>query len=113
MHNIFAILGLTFCFARVVVKETEKNLITKEEKAKLIKKFGGDVKNTGDITAQIAILTHEINSLTEHFQVNKKDLHSKRGFIAKIEKRKKLLTYLKNQDFEKYQNTIKQLGLRK
>ena len=88
-------------------------MITKEQKAKLIKDFSGSEKNTGDTSAQIAILTYEINSLSKHFVVNKKDLHSKRGFIAKIEKRKKLLSYLKSQNFKKYQETIKILGLRK
>ncbi|NQZ66106.1 MAG: 30S ribosomal protein S15 [Mycoplasmatales bacterium] len=88
-------------------------MITKEKKLELIKKFGGSEKNTGDTAVQIAILTHDINSLSEHFAKNKKDLHSKRGFIAKIEKRKKLISYLKSQDFAKYQETIKALGIRK
>lgn len=88
-------------------------MITKEEKIKIAKEFGGSEKNTGDTAVQIAILTHEINGLTNHFAENKKDLHSKRGFIAKIEKRKKLITYLKSEDFSRYQETIKALGLRK
>ena len=88
-------------------------MITKEEKAKLVKEFGGSDKNTGDTAVQIAILTYEINALTKHFETNKKDLHSKRGFIAKIEKRKKLISYLKSEDFNKYQEVIKSLGLRK
>ena len=88
-------------------------MITKEQKAKLVKEFGSSDKDTGATTVQIAILTHEINELSEHFKTNKKDLHSKRGFIAKIEKRKKLLSYLKSTDFNKYQETIKALGLRK
>lgn len=88
-------------------------MITKEQKSKIVAEFGGSEKNTGDVAVQIAILTAEINSLSEHFAVNKKDLHSKRGFIAKIEKRKKLISYLKSENFDRYQETIKKLGLRK
>lgn len=88
-------------------------MITKEKKLELVKQFGGNEKNTGDTAVQIAILTYEINELTKHFETNKKDLHSKRGFIAKIEKRKKLISYLKSEDFNRYQETIKALGLRK
>ncbi|RTZ68922.1 MAG: 30S ribosomal protein S15 [Tenericutes bacterium] len=88
-------------------------MITKEQKKEIAKKFGGSEKNTGDTAVQIAILTAEIEDLKPHFEVNKKDKHSKRGFIAKIEKRKKLITYLKNTDYQRYQKTIKSLGLRK
>lgn len=88
-------------------------MITKSQKSELAKKFGGSEKNTGDTAVQVAILTYEINELTTHFEKNKKDLHSKRGFIAKIEKRKKLISYLKSENFKRYQETIKDLGLRK
>ena len=88
-------------------------MITKEQKLKIIKEFGGSQTNTGDTSVQIAILTHEINDLSKHFEKNKKDLHSKRGFISKIEKRKRLLTYLKFKNFDKYKQTIKKLKLRK
>lgn len=88
-------------------------MLTKQEIAALAKEFGGSEKNTGATPVQVAILTKEIQLLTKHFETNKKDLHSKRGFIAKIEKRKSLLTYLKNEDFNKYQEVIAKLGLRK
>ena len=88
-------------------------MISKEQKAKLAKQFGGNEKNTGDTAVQVAILTAEIESLKLHFEKNKKDNHSKRGFLAKIELRKKLLTFLKGEDFKRYQETIKTLGLRK
>ncbi len=87
--------------------------VTKQRKAVLIKKYGGAAKNTGSIEAQIAILTEDINLLTPHFAKNKKDNHSRRGFLAKIQKRKNLLAYLKKQDFDKYAKLIKALGLRK
>lgn len=88
-------------------------MLTKQQIASLTKEFGGKEKNTGATEVQVAILTKEIELLTKHFEENPKDVHSKRGFIAKIEKRKKLLTYLKNNNFESYQATIKKLGLRK
>lgn len=88
-------------------------MLTKQQIADLAKEFGGSEKNTGATPVQIAILTKEIEILTKHFEVNKKDLHSKRGFIAKIEKRKSLINYLKSEDFAKYQEVIAKLGLRK
>ena len=88
-------------------------MVTKEKKQEIVKKFGGTVKNTGSSAVQIAILTEEIEDLKKHFETNKKDKHSKKGFLAKIEKRKKLLTFLKNDNFEEYSKTIKALGLRK
>ncbi len=88
-------------------------MVSKEQKAEIIKQFGGNVINTGATSVQIAILTSEIESLKEHFKQNPKDLHSNRGFIAKIEKRKRLLKYLKKTDFDKYQDTIAKLNLRK
>ncbi len=87
--------------------------VSKERKAELIKKYGGNKKNTGSIEAQIAILTEDINILTPHFTENKKDNHSRRGFLAKIQKRKNLIAYLKKQDFNKYTSLIADLGLRK
>ncbi|MDI4567905.1 MAG: 30S ribosomal protein S15 [Mycoplasma sp.] len=88
-------------------------MINKELKKELIQKFGGNEKNTGDISAQIAILTSDIESLKEHFKNNPKDKHSFRGFIAKIEKRKTLLNYLRKNDLNKYQDTIQKLNIRK
>lgn len=88
-------------------------MVTKEDKAKLVAEFGGSAENTGKTEVQIAILTAEIEDLKPHFQANKKDLHSKRGFMAKINKRKSLLNYLKTNDYERYQSLIKKLGLRK
>ncbi|AHH45239.1 30S ribosomal protein S15 [Mesomycoplasma bovoculi] len=88
-------------------------MISKEKKQELIKKFGGSEKNTGDARVQIALLTMDIESLKEHFAVNKKDKHSMRGFIAKVNKRKKMLAYLKEKDFAAYKATIEALNIRK
>ena len=88
-------------------------MLTKEEKQKIVEEFGKNEKSTGDTAVQVAILTSEIELLKKHFETNKKDLHSKRGFLAKIELRKKLLKYLRQTDFAKYEKTIKKLNLRK
>ncbi len=87
--------------------------ISVSEKKELVKKYGKDEKNTGSTEVQVAILTKKINSLTEHFKLNKKDHHSKRGLLGMINNRRKLLKYLKNQDEQRYTNLIKELGLRK
>ncbi len=87
--------------------------ITKEVKSKLIDEFKINEKDTGSAEVQIAILTERIKNLSEHFKVHRKDIHSKRGFMALINRRKRLLSYLKRKDFDKYQEIIKKLGLRK
>ncbi|UWD33951.1 30S ribosomal protein S15 [Mesomycoplasma molare] len=88
-------------------------MVSKERKRELTIEFGGNEKNTGMIEVQIAILTEDIESLKKHFEVNKKDKHSKRGFMAKVNKRKKLLSYLKETNFDSYKATIEKLGIRK
>lgn len=87
--------------------------VTKEQKAARVKEFASDSKNTGDTAVQIAILTDEINNLTEHLKVNKHDYHSKRGLFLKIGKRRGLLDYLKKNDVVKYREVIKKLNIRK
>lgn len=87
--------------------------LTKERKAELVKKFGKDANDTGSIEVQIAILTEEINTLTEHFKVHKQDNHSKRGLLHKVGQRKNLLNYLIEHDVTRYRKIVKDLGLRK
>ena len=87
--------------------------LSKLKKEQLVKKFGKDEKDTGSIEVQIAILTEEINTLTEHFKEHKQDHHSKRGMLKKIGQRRSLLNYLKDKDVTRYRNVIKALGLRK
>ena len=87
--------------------------LTKEKKAELIKKFGKNENDTGSIEVQIAILTEEINSLTDHFKVHKQDNHSKRGLLRKVGQRKSLLNYLIENDVTRYRKIVKDLGLRK
>ena len=87
--------------------------VSKERKAELVKEFGKDVKNTGSTKVQIAILTDEINNLTEHLKENKHDYHSKRGLLMKVGKRRSLLDYLKRTNVVSYREVIKKLNLRK
>ena len=86
--------------------------VSKETKAKLVKEFGKD-KGCGATEAQIAILTYEINDLTEHLKEHKHDYQSKRGLLMKVGKRKSLLAYLKDNDDKSYRETIKKLNIRK
>lgn len=87
--------------------------LNKEKKAELVKKFGKNENDTGSIEVQIAILTNEINSLTEHFKEHKHDHHSKRGLLKKVGQRKSLLNYLIKHDVTRYRKIVKDLGLRK
>ncbi len=87
--------------------------VTKDRKAELVKKFGKDEKDTGSSKVQIAILTDEINDLTEHLKVHKHDYHSKRGLLMKVGKRRSLLDYLKRTDVVSYRELIKELNIRK
>jgi len=82
-------------------------------KKSIVDKFQRNSKDTGSPEVQIAILTTRINTLTEHFKLNKKDNHSKVGMIKLISRRKNLISYLKKKDVKKYEKLIKELNLRK
>lgn len=86
--------------------------ITPEKKAEIIKKFARHEGDTGSPEVQIAILTERIRNLTEHIKKNKKDLHSRRGLIGMVNKRRKLLNYLRKTDSERYQRIIQELNIR-
>ena len=87
--------------------------LNKNEKAKLIKEFARDAKDTGSPEVQIAILTKEINALTEHLKNNKQDKAYKRGLLMKVGKRRSLLNYLLKTDVKRYRDVVAKLGLRK
>ena len=87
--------------------------VTKERKAELVKTYGKNEQDTGSTKVQIAILTEEINDLTEHLKEHKHDFHSKRGLLIKVGKRRSLLDYLKSNDVVAYRELIKDLGIRK
>ena len=87
--------------------------ITLEKKKEVIEQYKVHDGDTGSPEVQIAILTERINRLTEHFKVHKKDFHSRRGLLVLVNRRKKLLEYLKDVDIERYRTIIGRLGLRK
>ena len=88
--------------------------VTKEKKSELVAAYkNSDHANGGSAAAQVAILTERIRNLTEHMKNNHKDEHSKRGLLLMVNRRKKLLAYIKNHNVAEYEDLIKKLGLRK
>ena len=88
-------------------------MLKKEEKASIIKEFAKNEKDCGSAEVQIAILTKEINDLTEHLKVHTHDYHSKRGLLMKVGQRRSKLNYLMKNDVTRYREVINKLGLRK
>ena len=86
--------------------------ITKENKQKIISEFAINKKDTGSAEVQIAVISKRINNLTEHFKNHHHDSHSKKGLLALVNKRKKLLSYLSKKNNSKYKEIIKELNLR-
>ena len=87
--------------------------ITAEKKAELIKDHGRAEGDTGSPEVQVAILTSRIQTLTDHFKTHAKDNHSRRGLLMLVNKRRRLLDYLKASDQTRYTDLIGKLGLRK
>jgi small subunit ribosomal protein S15 len=88
-------------------------MLKREAKDKIIKEYAIKKGDTGSVEVQVALLTEEINILTDHLKTNIHDFHSKRGLLMKVGKRKSLLEYLKSTDINRYRELIKKLGLRK
>ena len=86
---------------------------TAAERAKIVSEFQQAKNDTGSPEVQVALLTSRITYLTEHFKSNKKDHHSRRGLLALVSQRRKLLDYLKRESAERYQILIGRLGIRK
>lgn len=89
------------------------NAAAQKTKADVIKEYATKKDDTGSPEVQVAILTTRIEELSQHMQVHKKDFHSRRGLLAMVAKRRKLLDYLKKKDEERYQKLIKALGIRR
>ena len=87
--------------------------LTKDEKAKIVKEFAKNEKDTGSAEVQIAVLTADINELNDHIRSHKKDYASQRGLMKKIGHRRNLLAYLRKTDIQRYRELIKSLGLRR
>ncbi len=86
--------------------ETEKKLAT-------VRQYQLHEKDSGSTEVQIALLTERINQLTEHFKTHEHDHHSRRGLLKLVGQRRRLLTYLSNNDVKRYRQLIAKLGLRK
>ena len=87
--------------------------INKEKKTELINEYSRSGSDTGSPEVQIAILSERISSLTNHFQTNKKDNHSRTGLMRLINQRRSLLAYLKKTNKDSYDSLIQKLGIRK
>jgi len=88
-------------------------MLTPEEKTEIIKKYKLHEKDTGSAEVQVALLTEEIRGLLLHLKKHQKDIHSKRGLLKMVAKRRKFLGYLKDEDEKRYKSIIKKLGLKK
>ena len=84
-----------------------------EEKKDLIKKFAREKGDTGSPEIQIALLSAKISKLADHLKEHKKDVHSRRGLLSMVAKRRRLLSYLSKKDEERYKALIKELKLNK
>ena len=82
------------------------------QKTATVEKYRTHAKDTGSAQVQVAVLTDNINYLTEHFRTHAKDHHSRRGLLKMVGRRKRLLNYLKRTDLESYRKIIADLGLR-
>jgi small subunit ribosomal protein S15 len=83
------------------------------EKSNIIEEFRQDESDTGSPEVQVALLSARISELTEHFKDHKKDHHSRQGLLRMVNKRRKLLDYLKDRDGDRYRALISRLGLRR
>ena len=88
-------------------------MLTKRKKENIIKKLQADESDTGSPEVQVGLLTKQIDELTSHLKKHKKDLHSRRGLIGMVARRRKMLNYLGKKDEKRYKSLIKKLGLKK
>ena len=87
--------------------------LSTDRKAEIVGKFKRSEQDTGSPEVQIAILTERVRNLTDHMLTHKKDLHSRRGLIAMVGQRRRLLDYLKRKNNDRYQAILKALELRR
>lgn len=87
--------------------------MTAARKQELVKEFGKSANDTGSTEVQIALLTEDITLLTEHMQIHKKDVHSRRGLLRKVSERRKLLDYWAKKNNAGYLKLIERLGIRR
>ncbi len=100
------------CALKLEIKEKYMALST-EEKSKVIEQYQSGEADTGSPEIQIALLSKRIEFLSEHFNIHKKDHHSRHGLLKMVNTRRKLLDYLKKKNIDRYQSLISSLGLRR
>ena len=88
-------------------------MIEREKKLATVRQYQLHEKDSGSTEVQIALLTERINQMTEHFKTHEHDHHSRRGLLKLVGQRRRLLTYLSNNDVKSYRQLIARLGLRK
>ena len=88
-------------------------MLAKDKKKKVIERFKQHPKDTGSAAIQVALLSERIKYLTSHLKKHKKDFHTRRGLLALVGRRRRLLDYLKKQDFKNYEEVLKELDLKK
>ena len=88
-------------------------MLSQKEKEAIIKKYKIHTSDTGSPEVQVALLTEEIKSLLSHLKKHPKDVHSKRGLLKMVSKRRKLLSYLQKENSRRYKSVIKKVGLKK
>jgi len=86
--------------------------LTKEDKTNIIKKFAREKGDTGSPEVQIALLSAQIDQLTEHLKIHKKDVHSRRGLLSMVAKRRRLLAYLHKRDEARFDALKKELEIK-
>jgi small subunit ribosomal protein S15 len=87
--------------------------LSSESKSNIIADYARAKSDTGSPEVQVALLSKRISELTDHFGEHKKDHHSRQGLLKMVNKRRKLLDYLKDKDQDRYRELIKRLGLRR
>lgn len=87
--------------------------LNKDSKSSIIERYKIHPTDTGSPEVQIAILSERIGQLTEHFKIHSKDHHSRRGLMQLVNRRRRLLDYLKRKDLDRYRTIVSQLELRK
>lgn len=86
--------------------------LTTDSKQDIIKEFAREKGDTGSPEVQIALLTAQIGKLTEHLKIHKKDVHSRRGLLSMVSKRRRLLNYLEKRDKERFVELKKKLDIK-
>lgn len=86
--------------------------LEKEEKSKILSEFAQHEGDTGSPEVQIALLTDRINRLSDHLKTHKQDLHSRRGLLQMVNKRRRIILYLMKKDSDRYKNIAEKLKIK-